>query len=198
MNISSISIGLFILFLFLFYFVIDDGIYHVSEYDNIPYIIRNRDSPKIKNESANYLAIINHSINFLVNYMKEFKLPDQITADRLYNRWSLCRLRETSSYDNSVAFTINKGIEMRITIRNNGKFENPNTVIFVILHELAHLMSVSYGHNEEFKKNFYFITNLASILGIYTPIDYTLQPETYSGIEINTTPCSNGLCEIPI
>jgi hypothetical protein len=190
------SVVLVIVIVVFIYYGIDDGVKHTSNYDNVEYIIRNADGPQIKDDSANYLAIINQSINFLVNYMRQNKIPDQLTADRLYNRWNSCTLRETSSYDSSVAFTVNKGREIRVTIRNNGKFENPNTVIFVILHELAHLMSLNFGHGEEFKQNFLIITSVASMLGIYKPVDYTLFPENYSGISINTTPCSHGVCDI--
>ena len=67
--------------------------------------------------------------------------------------------------------------------------------MFVILHELAHVMSISYGHEDEFKNNFSYITHLASSLGLYKPQDFQTNPKTYCGTEINTTPCSEGSCE---
>ena len=67
--------------------------------------------------------------------------------------------------------------------------------MFVILHELGHVASISYGHEEEFKNNFSYITHLASSLGIYKPEDFSSNPKTYCGTKINTSPCSGGTCD---
>lgn len=166
-----------------------------SQIDNKSYAIRNSGTETDKQIAANYLAALTSKVDKLVIYMKNNQLPNQVIADRLYHRWSNCVLKETSSTDKSVAFTVNKSSEMRICIRSiNSQFEDPNTAMFVILHELAHVMSVSYGHNEEFKNNFAYITKLASQLGIYTPEDFTRVPKSYCGTIISSTPCSNEQC----
>jgi len=126
-------------------------------------------------------------------YVKHNK-PDAEISHRLQTRWLTCNLRETGIGEKSAAYTVNKGDEMRLCIRNEGKLENINTSMFVVLHELAHMMSVSYGHNQEFKDNFNFIVHLASGLGIYYPEDFYGKPVSYCGTEINTTPCGDGAC----
>lgn len=148
--------------------------------------------------AANYLATIRTKMDNLVDYMREKELPDKEISERLYKRWKKCILRETSNNETAVAYTLNKGDEMRICIRSPEKFEDINTSIFVILHELAHLMSVSFDHTPEFKENFYYIVHLASRLGYYDPQDFTKDPVKYCGIEINTTPCSAGTCKTPV
>jgi hypothetical protein len=146
--------------------------------------------------AANYLATLSEKISKIVNYMYENNLPNEETANRLYKRWHNCRLRETNSSEKSVAYTVNKGDEMRLCIRKNGNLEDMNTSVFVILHELAHLMSVSYGHNEEFRDNFSYITHTASSIGVYIPVNYQDIPTDYCGTVINTSPCSDGSCSI--
>jgi hypothetical protein len=196
---SLLIILLIVIVILIFqFFTKDDVSNFTSNFDNKGYAIRNVGTYENKQDAANYLALLSRKIDDLVLYMKNNNLPNQVIADRLYNRWSNCVLKETSSTDKSVAFTVNKSSEMRICIRpvNGGyEFENPNTAMFVILHELAHVMSVTYGHNEEFKNNFAYITKLASQLGIYHPEDFTNNPRSYCGIVINSTPCSNGYCE---
>ena len=174
----------------------DDVSNFTSNIDNKSYAVRNSGPIESKQTAANYLAILTSKIDKLVTYMKNNQLPNQVVADRLYNRWANCVLKETSSDDKSVAFTVNKSAEMRICIRStDNKFEDINTAMFVLLHELAHVMSVSYGHNEEFKNNFAYITKLASQLNIYEPEDFENRPKNYCGTIINSTPCSNGYCQ---
>ena len=55
--------------------------------------------------------------------------------------------------DKYTVYSLNKGKKIAICIRNNGKLINDmNTTMFIIIHELAHIMSVSEQHTEEFGK----------------------------------------------
>ena len=152
-----------------------------------------------KKESADYLATISEKVDTLVLYMVNNGLPNYETATRLKNRWENCELRETASHESAAAYTINKGDEMRLCVRTKGVganniLEDMNTSMFVVLHELGHLMSISYGHNEEFRDNFSYIVHLASSIGIYKPEDFDNKPVEYCGTEINTSPCISGVC----
>jgi len=178
------------------YAIIDNVAPFVSNYDGKNYDVREVGDDSTKQTAANYLAQVSARIDDIVNYMYEHKLPNEDTANRLYSRWGKCELKETNSNEKSAAYTLNKSTEIRLCIRKtNGEFENLNTSMFVSIHELAHMASISYGHNEEFTENFVFITHLASSLGLYKPEDYINNPKTYCGVEINTTPCVAGSCE---
>ena len=178
------------------FFIADNVAPFVSEYDGKDYSVRKVGPPEIRQTAADYLAMISHQVDILVIYMYKNNLPDRDTSHRLYSRWRKCQLKETSSSDKSAAFTLNKSTEIRLCIRKpNGGFEDPNTSMFVILHELAHVMSIGYGHGEEFKANFSYITHLASQLGIYKPQNFKERPQSYCGVEINTTPCDAGTCD---
>ncbi len=188
----SIIIG----YIIVKYFFIDNVSPFISDIDGKNYAVRKIGSDDVKQTAANYLATLNEKINKIVNYMNEYNLPDVDTSKRLFDRWSKCNLKETSSNEKSAAYTLNKSVEIRICIRDiSGNFEDINTSMFVILHELAHVMSVGYGHEDEFKNNFSYITHLASKLKLYKPEEFGRFPKTYCGISINTTPCSNGSCE---
>ena len=60
--------------------------------------------------------------------------------------------------------------------------------MFVVIHELAHLGSVSYGHNGEFMETFKFLLNAAMKYGLYEKIDFYTQNTEYCGMQIKTTP----------
>ena len=147
-----------------------------------------------KPTAADFLASISSKIDKLASYMIKHHLPDREISSRFYNRWRKCKLRETSSVEKSAAYTVNKGEEMRLCIRKNGSLEDQNTAMFVVLHEIGHVMSLSYGHNAEFRENFSFIVHLASELGLYKPQNFENNPVDYCGTQINTTPCSHGTC----
>lgn len=199
------DIGIYLLvtivFAILGYFIIkncfmDNVAPFISNLDGQNYAIRRVGDLQVKQTAADYLAQINKKINILVDYMFKNNLPDPDTAKRLYARWSKCELKETNSTERSAAYTLNKSTEIRLCIRDAyGNFENLNSSFFVILHELAHVMSISYGHEDEFKNNFSYITHLASSLGLYKPEDFKNNPKTYCGVEINTSPCTEGSCE---
>ena len=66
-----------------------------------------------------------------------------------------------------------------------------NTIMFVALHELAHIMTISIGHKKEFWENFRFILAHAIKWKLYNPIDYKKKPKKYCGIEITDSPLEN-------
>jgi len=189
-----------IIFVLLAYIIIkyalmDNVAPFVSEYDGRNYDVRKIGDDTNKQTAANYLALINNKVNKLVDYMYLHKLPDPETSTRLYHRWLHCELKETNSTEKSAAYTLNKSSEIRLCIRDSsGHFENPNTSMFVMLHELAHVMSVSFDHTDEFKNNFSYITHLASSLGIYKPEDFVNHPKSYCSVMINSSPCEGGTC----
>jgi hypothetical protein len=174
--------------------VLNDVAPFTSNYDGHDYYVRKNDTNVNKSKAADYLAKLNDKVNTIVDYAHKQHIPDKNTADRLAYRWNRCELKEIDSHEKSAAYTLNKSKEIRLCIRNANGFENENTSMFVLLHELAHVMSISYGHEDEFKHNFDFITNLASNMGLYKPEDFFNSPKTYCGTEINSTPCAGNSC----
>jgi uncharacterized protein YxeA len=183
-------------FFIIKYCFMDNVAPFVSQYDGQNYEVRKVGDNSNRQTAADYLAIVNAKVNKLIDYMNVHNLPDADTAKRLYHRWMSIELKETNSTEKSAAYTLNKSSEIRLCIRNqNGNFEDLNTSMFVILHELAHVASISYNHTEEFKNNFSYITHLASSLGLYRPEDFSKKPKMYCGTQINTTPCSENSCD---
>lgn len=162
------------------------------------FLIQNNkdESQNIGQQVATIIALHARKADYIVLYMYNEKLPNKIISERLYKNWNKIRknpngIREVSKNDNSAAYTINKN-EVRLCVRTeDNKFEDLNTGFFVLLHELAHIMSKHYGHGLEFEKNFAFITQLAIDLGLYKYTDYSQFPETYCNVDITTHPITS-------
>ena len=157
--------------------------YIKSTDDNQYYLVRNEGA---KLEAANYLAEIRRDlINFTIFLKnKGEKLED---INRFFKRLDPDNVIEAPDDDESTSYCINKGEEIAICLRHksdNTKFHNKNVILYVILHELAHVMSVSIGHNEEFMENFKFLLNSAIESKLWKKIDYSKYPEEYCGIVI--------------
>ncbi len=60
--------------------------------------------------------------------------------------------------------------------------------MFVAIHELAHIMSLTLGHNKEFMKNFKFLLKNAVEIGIYRNVDYSKNKTDFCGMKITNTP----------
>jgi predicted metal-dependent hydrolase len=60
--------------------------------------------------------------------------------------------------------------------------------MFVVLHEIAHLMTTTVGHTPEFWANFRRILKDAVAAGIYQETNYARNPVRYCGMTITDTP----------
>lgn len=123
-------------------------------------------------------------VNLLV---KEY--PNDPRTKRLYERYQNTKLFESNNHE---TYTINKGEKIVMCIKNyaqNQKIHDDfNILMFVGLHELSHIMSVSVDHTDEFWSNFRFILNNASKWGLYVPVDYAFDPVDYCKMVVNDNP----------
>ena len=104
-------------------------------------------------------------------------------------------IEEAPHKDGESTYTINKGELMKICLRKkikNKPFHTLNTLMFVVIHELAHVISESIGHNEEFITNFRFLLKEAPKYDIdYEPIDYSENSMEYCGVKVTHNPFYN-------
>ena len=74
------------------------------------------------------------------------------------------------------------------TTKQGSKLIDENTLTFVAVHELGHVMTESVGHTKEFWQNFKFLLKNAVKIGIYKPVDYKKKPKNYCGMKITDNP----------
>ena len=155
--------------------------------DNKEYYVQDYNNNK---EAAEVLSKLVNDCMSLVNYLAN-KYPDKENVSRLKTKFNPSNIREAEHEKNSTSYTINKGEMMHICLRNKDKtktIHEHNLLMFVIIHELAHIASKSIGHNTEFYDNFKFLLNEATELGVYKPVNFGNHPEEYCGIDVTNNP----------
>merc|ERR1711965_320083 len=109
---------------------------------------RKNENPEVSKQIAIRLNIVREKGDKIVNYCYKNSLPNKAVANRLYKRWNKITskkngIRETAAGEKSAAYVLNKGDQLRMCVRKRNdptKLEDSNTMVFVLLHELAHLM----------------------------------------------------------
>ena len=138
-------------------------------------------------EAADKLARLSSDLLQLMNHIKE---KDKEGVDQLIDNFDTNIITENIPGSMYVAYSVNKGDELSICIRDKDtdEFIDQNTIIFVAIHELAHIMTDETGHTPKFWNNMKYLLEQGSEIGIYTPVDYSSSPVMYCGEEINNTP----------
>jgi len=189
------------LFLFIFFIIVlslfiytesrnNEIIYVQSSIDNRKYLVRNVDD---KQEAADMLANMRARLDKMINYMR-MNHPNDDRVKRLIRKFNPDRISESLKGSKYTSYSINKGEKIVLCLRSKDmsqKLTDINTLMFVTLHELAHIMTISIGHTKEFWSNFKFILKIAVNIGIYDNIDYSKDPQPYCGIEVNDSPLHN-------
>ena len=162
-----------------------EGLYIKSTIDNQEYFVKNTDD---KEEAANLIATLkNKLINFCQCLKKKY--PEKDNVKRLIERFNSNNIEEGME-DKYTSYSVNKGEKIVLCLRHRsgklkGQLQDINTLMFVVLHELAHICSISYHHTSEFYDNFAFLMKEAIDCGYYIPI--TL-PKKYCGLTITSSP----------
>jgi len=155
-----------------------------SGIDNRKYIVRKLPDAQ---SAADKLAQINLKILKLINYVKD---KDREGVGRLIERYNPDKLSETGINARYTSYSVNKGEKISICIRNkeNNQFMDDNIIMFVVIHELAHIMTIQIGHPKEFWDNMKYLLEQAKEINIYHPENYNENSQIYCGMEINSTP----------
>lgn len=171
------------LFLVVIYVYRDIYTYTKSSIDGKHYKTKNN---HLAQESADTLARININLIKLISFIKSQRTQPEY-AQRLYSFDP--HAIEENILDVDTSYTLNKGsyvvfcVSSRDTVNN--KVYDINTLMYVAIHELAHIVSLSVGHTEEFRRNFRSLLKYAIDAEVYSYIDYSSKPQEYCGITIN-------------
>ena len=157
--------------------------YETSNIDDRKYLVRKLKDSK---DAANKLAELNGHIFKIIDHCQTTKKENIELLKENYNPDTLSETIPGSKY---TSYSVNKGEEIAICIRNkDNTFMNINTILFVTIHELAHVMTLSTGHTKEFWNNMKYLLEEAEKINLYKPVNYNKYNESYCGMTINSTP----------
>lgn len=156
----------------------DGNTYHVQNLPN-------------KQEACELMAKIRSNLEKLIEHYKSD--PASIADPRvkvMVDRFNPSNMIENDLHSDSTSYSENKGEKIVVCLRDKTTKElvDENTIMFVILHEMAHLMTTTIGHTPEFWANFRRILHDGVAVGIYKPVNYSRSPTLYCGMTITDSP----------
>ena len=77
--------------------------------------------------------------------------------------------RKIKLYKGKKSYTINKKKIYLCLFDENGNYYLDNHIIYVLCHEMAHVLSNSIGHTSEFEDNFKKLLERAEKIELYNP-----------------------------
>lgn len=157
----------------------------VSNVDGENYLVRKLPDAQ---EAADTLAQLNEHLKSIVQHVVAKYGETNPDIQRLYRNYNPKNVSEGGVEHGYTSYSVNKGEKLVMCIRqSNGSFVDMNTLIYVAVHELAHLMTQEVGHTPTFWQNFKFLLNEAIELGKYRFDDYARNPREYCGIKITSS-----------
>lgn len=179
----------------IYHFVnkVGSDLVHVrSNVDGRTYLVRKVHD---KQDAADLLARLRARLITLTTQLAKH-YPTDKRVKTLVQRFNPNAMSEISVYANPkyTSYSVGKGKEIIFCLRsrdNKQTLISDQTLTFVAIHELAHVMTISVGHTEEFWENMRFILANAIVWKLYHPVNYAEKPEPYCGLQITASPLAN-------
>ena len=188
----EININILLIFLLIIFFAF--LLYQYKYYSNIETIVStidNRDyNVQIKDdaqEAADLIAQVRQKLITLVNHMYK-TYPSNPKVIKLKKNFNPDVLKEGIDDPKYTTYTVNKGEEIVLCLRTEGKLVDINVLTFVCIHELSHIGNETIGHDEPFWEFFKELLLEAINIGVYIKYDYRAQNVKYCGMTITDSP----------
>lgn len=189
MKIGLEGIIIILISLIFFYFIYITYINNklekiVSKIDDREYLVQDKIDSQ---EAADLIAKIRQKIQILKEHLNK-SYPDDERIKLLNENLDLNNLKEGIDNPNYTSYSINKGEQIVLCLRNEDKLMDINTMMFVILHELGHVITIDIGHTPNFWENFRWLLEESINIGIYSKQDFDKKPVEYCGMNITSSP----------
>lgn len=187
---ESILIVIIIIIIYLFLFHNKKNVVLIEGRDKNKYLVYD---DKSKNDSAILLGDIITNMFKLRNYLYENidKYPEYTEyINQLYNNLNKDRtlIYENDPNSTLTSFSLNKGEEIAFCLKSKqtGQLHDINLIMYVALHEMAHIACPEIGHGKLFRKIFKFLTITAIEIKLYILDDYEAKPLEYCGMKLSS------------
>ena len=165
--------------------------YVESYYDGKKYLVQNT---LHKEESAVLLSKLIERMNFLRDYLSSNidKYPDYAEYIRLlsvnFNEYRT-QIYEGDGENNLTSYSVNKGEELVFCLhsKDTGRLHQLNLLMYVAIHEMAHMACPEVGHTPLFSKIFKFLTEKAIEINLYKKEDFSNTPQEYCGMTLHSS-----------
>jgi hypothetical protein len=189
-------------FILLFKYLYWNEVCYVESFDSNNYLVRNLPD---KDKAALMLAEIRSKlINFIDNLvlLAEKESMGQDNQDNqeseLIDNYKYIKMiqkklpnsiiKESSAKSEFTSYSVNKGEELVFCLRSkkNNKLHDINDLIYVAVHEIAHIGCPEIGHTPLFKKINKFLLEKAAEINLYKFENYKITQKEYCGITLTS------------
>lgn len=188
--VQFVLIIVFLVIISIFYKTTSKEVVYVkSDIDDQEYLVR--DLPD-NQKAANMLARIKKNIFHLTDHLNSKKDGDykdyEPYIEQLVDKIQGVVINESSENSKYTSYSVNKGEQLVFCLRsrsNKNHLHELNLLMYVVLHEMAHVGCPEYGHTPLFKRIFAFFTEVAIDINLYTRIPFDEVPLEYCGLTIS-------------
>jgi predicted metal-dependent hydrolase len=188
---ESILISVIIIFIYIFLFINRNNVIYIEANTGTKFLVHKDDK---KQEKANLLGQLVQNLYILKNHMVTNKTTfsefeeyiNQLSENFNENRTAIY---ETDPTSDLTSYSVNKGEELSFCLRSKktNELHDINLMMYVAIHEMAHIACPEIGHGDLFKKIFRKLVEEAIIIGIYKKINYSSQPSEYCGMILSSS-----------
>jgi len=163
--------------------------YVKSSVDKESYLVRNLPD---KQEAADRLARVRQKILILRKHLQQSHMEKPFVKQMVDNfDCTASRFSESTPDAQFTSYSVNKGEKVFMCLRQRNEKEElvqENIILFVALHEMSHVGTVSIGHTPEFWNNFAWLLKQAEATKVYEYTNFAAHPVEYCGVHITDSP----------
>ena len=188
---ETILIFIIIIFIYFFLFINRNNLIYVESNSGTKFLVH---KDNLKNDKANLLGKIVENMFILKNHMvkninnfKSFKPYIKQLKDNLSETNTV--VYETDPESNLKSYSVNKGEELSFCLKSkkSGELHDINLIMYVAIHEMAHIACPEIGHGELFKKIFRKLAEEAIKIGVYKKVNFSNNPVEYCGMILSSS-----------
>ncbi len=188
---ETILISIVVIFIYIFLFINRNNVVYVQSKSGNKFLVH---KDKLKKEKANLLGEITENMFILKNHMIQnidefpnYKLYIEQLKENLSEEKTI--IYETDPSTNLTSYSVNKGEELSFCLKSkkDGRIHDLNLLMYVAIHEMAHIACPEVGHGDLFKMIFRKFIEEAIKLGIYKKVEYSQNPVEYCGMILSSS-----------
>ena len=160
--------------------------------DGNNYYVRNNND---KDKAVDILCELRQKIKKLINFIEENNSNDEEykiykeNINLIKNKINDVKFKETPKSSNYTSYSVNKGEELFLCIRSKktNEIHSINDLLYVAIHEIAHIGCPEIGHTNLFFKINLYLLKKAIEFNLYKYDNYNNNPREYCGINLNNS-----------
>ena len=158
-----------------------EQIYITSLVDNNKYLVNNTHK---KHEVSDAIAKLNQNMKSLMERLSNKEIKKKL-EDRTQNTEFMENAKKFPP-KKETSYTVNKGDRIVLCVVDYATMElyDMNTLMYVVIHELAHIANDTIGHDDSFYSIFNYLLQESIFTGIYSFYNFDKLPLRYCGLEL--------------